>query len=332
MTREVRVGICPVLIEYSPREILDRIPLYEDAGFDLLWEGDHTLPWHHTNGHSGSALVMAEAYLQLTKKIEVHYMVSGTGIRHHPIDIALNVTTMALLHGDRVALHLGTGEAMNDKTTTGYWPSSKERLERLKEAIKLIRMCWQSNDYFTFKGAFFNSFFYLYDKPSKPIPIIGVAGGPRAAEVAGRLCDGILTLGPVEYLKNTILPAFEKGARYEGKDPGKLSKMVFLDTSYHPDINQALRKARLYGGVLIPECYSVVQDPRIIEQRSFLVRDDILMDVFTVASKPEDIVEKYAMYVKAGFDTLIWAEISPDPNLTPRVCRDVVIPALKSSV
>jgi coenzyme F420-dependent glucose-6-phosphate dehydrogenase len=328
--KKTKIGICPVMIEYPPQEIVERIPLYEAAGFDLLWEGDHTLPWHHTNGHSASALVMSEAYLQRSKKIEVHYMVAGTGIRHHPIDIALEASTLALIHPGRVTLHVGAGEAMNEKTTTGQWPSGRERIERVEEALRLIRKSWDSKSYFNFKGKYFNSFFYLYDKPHKAIPLIGVAGGPKTAEIAGRLCDGILTLGGIDHLKKVVIPAFEKGARSTGKDPAKMSKMVFLDTSYHPDPKKAMAKARLYGGVLIPEAYSVVQDPRIIEQRSALVRDDILANVFTVASKPETIVEKYAAYVKAGFDTLIWAEISPDPSLTPKVCKDHVIPALKS--
>jgi len=330
MSKKIRIGICPVMIEYPPHEIVERVLMYEEAGFDLIWEGDHTLPWHHTNGHSASAIVMVEAYLQRTKNIEVHYMVAGNGIRHHPIDIALNIATMGILHPGRVALHIGTGEAMNDKTTTGFWPPSRERVERVEEAIQLIRKCWESTNYFVFRGKYFKSFFYLYDKPSKPIPLIGVAGGPKMAEIAGRFCDGILTLGPPDYLRKVIIPAFEKGARDAGKDPTKLSKMVFIDTSYNPDIGKAIAKARLYGGVLIPECYSVVQDPRIIEQRSSLVRDDVLMSVFTIASKPEEIVEKYASYIKVGFDTLIWAEISPEPNLTPKVCKDHVIPALKS--
>jgi coenzyme F420-dependent glucose-6-phosphate dehydrogenase len=320
------------MIEYPPNEIVERIPQYEQAGFDLLWEGDHTLPWHHTNGHTASALIMAEAYLQRSKKIEVHYMVAGTGVRHHPVDIALEASTMALIHPGRVGLHIGAGEAMNDKSTTGQWPPDKERTERVEEALRLIKKSWDSKTYFNFKGKYFHSFFYLYDKPLKPIPLIGVAGGPKMAEIAGKLCDGILTLGGIDHLKNVVIPAFEKGARQAGKDPNKLSRMVFLDTSYSPDAKKAMAKARLYGGVLIPESYSTIQDPRIIEQRSALVKDEILANVFTVASKPDTIVEKYAAYAKAGFDTLIWAEISPDPNLTPKVCRDHVIPVLKSSL
>jgi coenzyme F420-dependent glucose-6-phosphate dehydrogenase len=332
MVLPLRIGICPVMIEYPPAEIVERVPKYEEAGFDLLWEGDHTLPWHHTGGHGASALVMAEAYLQRTRSIPVHYMVAGIGIRHHPVDIALQTATMASLHPGRVSLHLGTGEAMNEKTTTGVWPSDKERVERVTEAFRLIKTSWTSESYFRFKGEYFDSFFYLYDKPAKPIPIIGVAGGPKMAELAGEHCDGILTLGPIDFLKSTVLPAFEKGARKAGKDPSKLSKMAFIDTSYHPDMAKAVAKARLYGGVLIPECYSVVQDPRVIEQRSALVRDDVLTAAFAVGSRAGDLVERYAAFAKAGFDTLIWAEISPDADLTAKFCKEQFLPALKGTV
>jgi secondary-alcohol dehydrogenase (coenzyme-F420) len=332
MTLPLRIGICPVMIEYAPAEIVHRVPMYEDAGFDLLWEGDHTLPWHHTGGHGASALVMAEAYLQRTRNIPVHYMVSGIGIRHHPVDVALQTATMASLHPGRISLHIGTGEAMNEKTTTGIWPDEKERRARVAESLGLIKQCWTSESYFKHRGEYYDSFFYLYDKPAAPIPLIGVAGGPKMAELAGEHCDGILTLGPIEFLKRTILPAFDRGARKAGKDPSKLSKMAFIDTSYHPEMSEAVAKARLYGGVLIPECYSVVQDPRIIEQRSALVRDDILTAAFAVGTNASDLVERYASFAKAGFDTLIWAEISPDGNLTPKFCKEQFIPALRSTV
>jgi G6PDH family F420-dependent oxidoreductase len=325
---KTKIGLCPVIIEYPSQDILSRVHLYEEAGFDFLWEGDHTLPWHHTSGHGASALVMAEAYLQRTSHIPVHYMVSGIGVRHHPIDIALQAATMAAIHPGRVGLHIGTGEAMNEKTTSGKWPSNKERLERTEESIRLIRLFWESKDYFKFRGKYFSSFSFLYDKPKTPIPLIGVAGGPKMAEVTGKLCDGLLTLGSAKYLSETVLPAFEAGARSVGKDPHSLTKMVFIDTSYHPDMDKALSKARLYGGVLIPECYSVVQDPRIIEQRSGLVKDSVLKEVFAIGSTAEDIVKKYEEYLKMGFDALIWAEISPDPFLTVKACKEI-IPLLK---
>jgi G6PDH family F420-dependent oxidoreductase len=326
MPKKLKIGICPVIVEYDPLDIIKRVPLYEEAGFDLIWEGDHTLPWHHTNGHCSAANIMIEAYLQRTNKIACHYMVAPLGLRNHPVDVALQTATMAILHEGRVGLHVGTGEAMNENTVTGVWPTNAERVARVEEAIQLIKKCWTSQDYFTFKGKYFTTFFYLYDKPKQPIPLIGVAGGVRMAKIAGKYCDGILSLGPPDYFKSVILPAFYAAAREAGKDPDKMEKMAFVDTSYHPDFELALKKARLYGGVLIPECYSIIQDPRVIESRSALVRDDVLISAFNIASKPDQIISRFEEYAKVGVTTVIWAEISPDPWLTPKVCKEHVIP------
>jgi alkanesulfonate monooxygenase SsuD/methylene tetrahydromethanopterin reductase-like flavin-dependent oxidoreductase (luciferase family) len=79
------------------------------------------------------------------------------------------------------------------------------------------------------------------------------------AELVGEHCDGILRLGPLDFLKDEVLPAFDRGARKAGKDPSSLSKMAFVDTSYHPEMAKAVAKARLYGGVLIP---SVIRSSR----------------------------------------------------------------------
>jgi hypothetical protein len=62
------------------------------------------------------------------------------------------------------------------------------------------------------------------------------------------------------------------------------------------------------------------------------VRDDILMGAFAVGSKVGDLVERYAAFARAGFDILIWEEISPDANLTPRFCKEQFIPSLSDSV
>ena len=45
-------------------------------------------------------------------------------------------------------------------------------------------------------------------------------------------------------------------------------KCAWVSTSYHPDPEQALNGARVYGGLLIPEAYNYIQDPRVIEQRA----------------------------------------------------------------
>ena len=115
----LKLAIQPTMLEYEPFGILNRVPLYEDAGFDELWEGDHTLPWHHTDGHWANALVMSTLYLERSKGlVTVHGVVAPLGFRHHPVDIAMQAATLEMTHPGRVGICVGTGETMNEKTTT----------------------------------------------------------------------------------------------------------------------------------------------------------------------------------------------------------------------
>ena len=64
----VKFGISPDIVEYAPAVLIRKAILCERAGFDALWEGDHILPWHHTNGHCSDVMVILEAYLQATRE------------------------------------------------------------------------------------------------------------------------------------------------------------------------------------------------------------------------------------------------------------------------
>jgi hypothetical protein len=45
-----------------------------------------------------------------------------------------------------------------------------------------------------------------------------------------------------------------------------------------------------------------------------------------VASKADTLIEKFEAYRKVGVNHLVWAEISPEPNITVKVCKEEVIP------
>src|SRR2546426_426249 len=84
----------------------------------------------------------------------------GTGVttpinRYHPAIVAQAFATMATLHPGRVYLGLGTGEAMNEVPVGQRWPPFSERIERVEESIKIIRMLW-SNGSISFTGKHFS--------------------------------------------------------------------------------------------------------------------------------------------------------------------------------
>lgn len=326
----VTFGISPECLCHDVRDNLRRIKDLEDAGFGYIWEGDHTLPWQHSVGHSAGIFSTLTAFLERSSRAVVGGMViPPIGLRHHPIDVALEVATQALIHPGRVALCVGTGEAMNEKTTTGLFPPLRERGERVVEAIELIRKAWTSEDYFQHDGRYFQSFFHMYSRPAEPIPLLCSANGPIMARRAGRHADGYVAVGvPPAYHTDVLIPAFERGARESGRDPDTLMKCAWVSTSYHPDHSRALEGARAYGGLLIPECYNHVQDPRVIEQRARLVRDEALEEAFCIATSGEQIAASFRGFIDAGCNHIIWADMSPDPMLVADVWADRVLPQI----
>ena len=327
----ITFGVSPECLCHDVRDNIRRLPDLEEAGFSHIWEGDHTLPWQHSSGHSAGIWATLTAFLAHTERAVVGPMViPPIGLRHQPVDVAIEMATLALLYPGRVALGVGTGEAMNEKTTTGQWPPLRERISRLLEGIDLIKQCWEAEDYFRFKGQYFQSFFYLYQKPAERIPIICAAAGPKMAANAGRVSDGYVSVGvPPSYHRDVLIPAFEEGLRAAGRDPASGMRCAWVSTSYHPDAERALEGARVYGGLLIPEAYAYIEDPRIIEQRALLVKDEALRAAFCVASSGEEIIAQFERFIDAGCNHIIWADMSPDPALVAGVCRDEVLPYLR---
>jgi coenzyme F420-dependent glucose-6-phosphate dehydrogenase len=324
-------GISPECLCHDVRDNVKRVRDLEEAGFDYIWEGDHTLPWQHSSGHSAGIWATLAAFLANTEKAVVGPMVvPPIGIRHHPVDVAIEITTLELLYPGRVALGVGTGEAMNEKTTTGFWPPLRERIERLVESVELIKRCWAEPDYFRHKGKHFQSFFYLYQKPTTEIPIICAAGGPKMARNAGLMADGYVSVGiPPDVHASVMQPAFADGRAESGRTDESAFKTAWVSTSYHPDPARALDGARVYGGLLIPEAYAYIEDPRVIEQRALLVRDEAMQAAFCIASSGEQIIAQFERFIAAGCNHIIWADMSPDPFLVADVCRDEVLPYLK---
>lgn len=329
---KVRWTILPDNLPFDPRDCIKRSIELEKAGFNGIQEGDHILPVHHTGGHCSGAFSHLIELLHATKNVCCGMTVWAiTGIRYSPIQFALEMATAALFHGSqRIFIGVGTGEAMNDLSATGCWPSATERRERLEEAIQLVKRAWETaitkKPIEKYKGKYFNvPFFYLYDKPEGPWPppIIVAASGPKSAYSAGKLGDGMCCIASPDLLKDSLIPAFKKGAKEAGRDPDLMEIWSFVSTAYHPE--DPFTIARKYAGFLVPELYDV-PDPRIIEARALMIRDDVIKAVYNVSSKIDGVIDGFDRYIKAGANGIIWDEISPDPWMTPKIFKEKIKP------
>jgi coenzyme F420-dependent glucose-6-phosphate dehydrogenase len=319
-------GICADNQIDDFRVTVELAPAYEEAGFATLWLGDHTLPFQHSFGHNRSVIVEMAACLNATSAIIVGgQVIAPLGLRRHPVDVALDMATLALLHPGRVALTVGTGEAMNEANTTGMWPPARERVERCVEAIELIRRCWTETDYFRYAGRYFDSFFHLYDKPEPAIPLTCAAQGPVMAGHAGRLTDGFVAVGvtPTVFAER-LLPAFERGVEQAGKDLSTMQRMVWVPVSYHPSRERAFAHAQLEAGVLIPGVVDSVLDPREMERLGEQVDEQSITAATCVATSPDEIVEFFGRYLEAGANHVVWGDLSPVQSLIPEVAQVVL--------
>lgn len=113
-----------------------------------------------------------------------------------------------------VIIGLGRGEASKEVTRGNFWPNNSERFTMLCEATKLTKELWKEErvtfrrDYYWVKDS------RLYTKSNYPIPVYIAASGKQSALLAGEQRDGLITTeSNVEKLRNSLIPAFEKGEK-----------------------------------------------------------------------------------------------------------------------
>ncbi|MGI4893925.1 MAG: TIGR03557 family F420-dependent LLM class oxidoreductase [Janthinobacterium lividum] len=196
----------------------------ERAGFDYLWTSDHIQPWQDNQQHSMHPWITQGLLSQAT-----HRATFGTGVtcptyRHHPSEVAQAWASLGILAPGRVFLGVGTGEALNEKASTGEFGPYEERAARLVEAVQLIRELW-TGARTTFDGTYYSTKdFTLYDLPEIPVPIYLAASGPKSAYNAGRWGDGWIG-GAKDFSDPELLDAFARGAGDAGKDPATMPKL-----------------------------------------------------------------------------------------------------------
>lgn len=176
--------------------------------------------------------------LQATKKVPFITGVTAPIMRYHPAIVAQAFATMGSMYLGRVGLGVGTGEPPNEMAVYGgQWPSNATRLEMLGEALTIIRRLWTSDTPISFSGKYYTlNNAVLLTKPKVKVPVYVSAIGPRAAEMAGRLGDHVISLANnPQYVRDELWPAFEAGARAAGKDPGKMERVGHFSYIYDPD-------------------------------------------------------------------------------------------------
>lgn len=297
----LKIGFLNSTEEFGPNDLLDFAVLCDQNGFDTVWFSDHFHPWSHTGAHGTFSWVDIAVALERTKKVQIGSAVTCPTLRYNPAVVAQAFATLDIIYPGRVFLGLGTGEAMNEVPVGCVWPRFSERYSRLIEAIEVIKALWK-RDWVTYRGKYYNLIkANLYDKPRESIPLYIAAFGNRAARLAGKYGDGLMTL-PHEGVQKLFSEA-DTAAKEAGKDPSKIEKAALLHISYNNDPTKAIEAARFWGGLLMPIFFDLgVSDPRVVEQHGRLVNDDALKSAFVVTCSVEEVTQRIEKEIKNGFN------------------------------
>jgi F420-dependent oxidoreductase-like protein len=202
----------------------------ENSGFDSVWVMDHLYQIEVVAPREDP---MLEAYTLLgalaarTQQVALGTMVTGVTYRN-PALLAKIVTTLDVISSGRAIL--GIGAAWNDDEHAGYgydFPTAGERLDRLEEALQLIRAM------FTEQAPSFEGRHYRINQVlNNPKPIrgripvlIGGGGEKRTLRLVAQYGDACNLFGDADAVRHK-LDVLERHCADVGRDPAEITKTI----------------------------------------------------------------------------------------------------------
>ncbi len=318
-----RLGYTLSSEEHPPHELARFAARAEEVGFEFALVSDHYHPWIDEQGQSPFVWGVLGAISQTTERLVVGTGVTCPTVRMHPALVAQAAATAAALMPDRFFLGVGTGENLNEHVLGDRWPSADERLDMLEEAIELIRELWQG-ELVSWKGRHFTvDRARVYTLPDEPPPIAVAAAAPKAARLAGRLGDALVSVAPDE----EVVQEFESAGGNGKPRYGQLhvcwaeSEEKARETAHRIWPNSALR------GDLGQE----LPLPQHFEQASSMVSEEDVAETVVCGPDPERHRKAIEEYVDAGFDHVYVHQIGPDQEGFVRFYEREILPALVRS-
>jgi G6PDH family F420-dependent oxidoreductase len=233
----VKIGYFAIADSWTPAGCLRQAREAERIGFDSIWVEDHLIAMPGGKECSFAWTVMSSA-LEATKKVPFITGVTAPIMRYNPAIVAQAFATMGAMYPGRVGIGLGTGEPPNEMAVYGgEWPSNNARLEMLEEALVVMNKLWTSSKPVSFTGKYYTlKNAVLLTRPEEKVPVYVSGIGPRAANLAGRLGDHLISLANnPQYIKDELFPALEAGARESGRDLKTLERVGHFSYVYDPD-------------------------------------------------------------------------------------------------
>ena len=220
--------------------------------------------------------------------------------RIHPAIIAQAAATAGLLTEGRFNLGVGTGEALNEHVTGQPWPAGRGAQGDARGGRRASSpSCSPAARSPTTVGITRWKRHGCTPGPAKPPPIYVSGFGEQSAELAARIADGYICIGPEADLVKRF------------RDQGGGSKPVQggLKGCWAPDAAQARATLRqLWPSDFIPgESAQLLPTPRHFSQLAPLVTDDLV--TAPAGPDPKPYLETLSSFEQAGFDEVYLQQV-----------------------
>ena len=258
----------------------------EASGYASIWLYDHfhTVPIP-TPEVTFECWTSTAALARDTKRVRLGQMVTCNSYRNPALLAKIASTVDALSHG-RLDFGIGAGWYEHEYVAYGYaYPGTRERLERLREAVQIILAMWTQEEasfegkYYQVKGAINQP--KGVQKPHIPL-LIGGGGEKVTLRLVAQYADGCNIGGDIPTIKHK-LAVLKQHCEELGRDYNSIKRTTLIDNCVIAQTEaEALAK-------LTPQQRANLQELR----QKWLI------------GTPEQIRERLAAYEEVGIQELI---------------------------
>jgi G6PDH family F420-dependent oxidoreductase len=262
------------------------------------------------------------AIAQATNRLRVGTAVTAPIRRTPPYLVAQAAATVATLLPGRFFLGVGTGENLNEHITGDWWPPSEVRRELLEEAVEVIRKLWAGGNVEHFGRHYTVDNARLYSRPSEPPAILVAADGKKAAELAGRIGDGLIAVSPDAELVETFAEAAG----------GPKPRYGQVDVCVAEDEADARRMAHAQWAApaAIPaRLTTALRVPGDFETVAELVSEEQVAEHVVCGADVDAHLARIKEYADAGFDHVHVHQVGDDQETFFRFYEREVLPRVR---
>jgi F420-dependent oxidoreductase-like protein len=224
-------------------ELVRRVRLAEDLGFEGIWGFDHFQPMYGEGpGEAFEGMTTLAALAGVTSRIRLGLLVTGVTYRHPSVLAAQAVTIDHASHG-RLDLALGAAWFDKEHRELGIpFPPTGERFDLLEDTLEIVTRLF-TGEVVSYEGKQVS----LHDASLRPVPVqqphppiwIGGTGPTRTLPLAARFADVWHAFGTPNSLREANA-RIDMLAEEAGRDPASIMRAGSLSLD---DLETAKRHA-----------------------------------------------------------------------------------------